>query len=188
MSRIYRGMAVEALAGLISQHLVDHGIVAVLSGGAVVSIYSANEYESADLDFVTHAGLRQLEPVMLELGFQKTERHFSHPDCDYLVEFPPAPVMIGNRRIEDWLERNTFNGRLRMLTPTQCVMDRLAAFYHWGDRQCLDQALLVAARHEIQFDDLSEWSAGEGHVERYREFEMALQHRKRVGASAPTSS
>jgi hypothetical protein len=38
------------VAALVSTALEAAGISAVLSGGAVVSIYTHNEYESADLD------------------------------------------------------------------------------------------------------------------------------------------
>ena len=38
-------------------------------------------------------------------------------------------------------------GRVRLYTPTQSVMDRLSAFYHFHDQQGLEQALLVAADH-----------------------------------------
>jgi len=43
------------IASLVSQALEAEGIVAVLSGGAAVSIYSDNKYESFDLDFITSA-------------------------------------------------------------------------------------------------------------------------------------
>ena len=35
---------------------------------------------------------------------------------------------------------------LHILTLTLCVMDRLAGFYHWNDRQNLDQAVMFARR------------------------------------------
>ena len=50
---ITKNSTVEEIAALVSQKLTDGGIQAVLSGGAVVSIYSNNEYESKDLDFVS---------------------------------------------------------------------------------------------------------------------------------------
>jgi len=37
-------------------------------------------------------------------------------------------------------------GSLRIITPTQCVMDRLAWYAHGNDLQARDQAVLVAAR------------------------------------------
>jgi len=43
------------LAAIVSDVLEREGIVATLSGGAAVSIYSDNRYVSEDLDFVTVA-------------------------------------------------------------------------------------------------------------------------------------
>ncbi|MDI6740798.1 MAG: hypothetical protein QME74_10605 [Candidatus Edwardsbacteria bacterium] len=40
-------------------------------------------------------------------------------------------------------------GRLHLLSPTDCVKDRLAAYFHWNDRQSLEQAGLVADNRKI---------------------------------------
>ncbi len=40
---------------------------------------------------------------------------------------------------------------LKLPSPTQCVMDRLAAFYHWRGRQSLQQAVLIIHYHRIIF-------------------------------------
>ena len=52
MSAIHAGMTIEEVAALVCETLSSHGIKTVLSGGAGVSIYSDNEYESYDLDCV----------------------------------------------------------------------------------------------------------------------------------------
>ncbi len=59
---------------------------------------------------------------------------------------------------------------LRILTPTLCVMDRLAGFYHWNDRQNLDQAVMVAKLHQIDFEKVKLWSKKEGKITKYQEF------------------
>ena len=41
-------------------------------------------------------------------------------------------------------------------------MDRLAAFYHWRDRQGLDQAVLVAAQQVVDLDEIEQWSVRGG--------------------------
>ena len=47
--------SLEELAAVVSETLEKAGIIATLSGGAAVSIYSNNRYQSEDLDFVTAA-------------------------------------------------------------------------------------------------------------------------------------
>ncbi len=45
-------MSTGELAAYIYSYLKEHGIEAVLSGGACVTIYSQNRYISQDLDFI----------------------------------------------------------------------------------------------------------------------------------------
>jgi hypothetical protein len=64
-------------------------------------------------------------------------------------------------------------GTLRVISPTDCVKDRLAAYYHWGDRQSLEQAILVAEESDVDLNEIKRWSEKEGKL---GEFE-ALGHR-----------
>jgi hypothetical protein len=41
-------------------------------------------------------------------------------------------------------------------------MDRLAAYWHWNDRQSWDQAVMVARHTEIDFEDLLDYAKEEG--------------------------
>ncbi len=73
---------IEQVAATVSAALAAAGITAVLSGGAVVQIYTSGLYVSRDLDFVTSAGHREIEVVLGRLGFvRQVGRHFVHPSC-----------------------------------------------------------------------------------------------------------
>jgi hypothetical protein len=48
------------------------GIVATLSGGSAVSLYTGSRYQSEDLDFVTTALLQDLKAALEPLGFVHT--------------------------------------------------------------------------------------------------------------------
>ncbi len=52
-SQINKKTSLAALGAIVCEALQHAGIDAFLSGGAVVSIYTENRYESFDLDFVT---------------------------------------------------------------------------------------------------------------------------------------
>lgn len=41
-------------------------------------------------------------------------------------------------------------------------MDRLAAYLHWKDRQCYDQAIWVAQNHAIDWEEVKNWARIEG--------------------------
>lgn len=91
-------------------------------------------------------------------------RHFTHPNTDLFLEFPLAPLEFGNRVVQhdDIPRTDTAWGPLRVITPTLCVMDRLAAYWHWQDRQSWDQAVMVARHHDVDYDDLVVYATEEG--------------------------
>ena len=163
---------------MICQHLSSRGIRAVLTGGAVVSIYSDSRYLTADLDFITLRDIRDVQDAMSEIGFiRSTGRYFTHPDTEILVEFPPGPLAIGDSPVTATGTVKILNMELELLTPTQCVMDRLAAYYHWDDEQALAQALIVSALNEIDLNEIRRWSLNEGMLNKYEHFLDRLDHR-----------
>jgi hypothetical protein len=167
---ISKDLTLAEIAAIVSDALTKAGITAVLSGGGAVSVYSKNEYQSDDLDFITPADSGRLAEIMTKLGFVKQGRHFE-PNTYYLVEFPPSPLMIGERYVDyqECTVQKIGELELRILTPTLCVMDRLAGFYHWNDRQNLDQGVTVAKRHPIDFKEVRSWSRKEGQMIKYQE-------------------
>lgn len=60
----------------------------------------------------------------------------------------------------------TEQGVLVLLTPTDCVKDRLSAYYHWHDRQALEQAVDIEA--------VRQWLEQEGMHEKFAHFRGAL--------------
>jgi hypothetical protein len=173
---INRDMSVEELAALVSQALESAGIRATLSGGAAVTLYSDNEYESRDLDFITNARNDAIARALAPLGFSRVAgaRQFEHPETDYYVEFPPGPLGFGETFVldDEATVLQTEFGPLRIITPTQSAMDRLAAYLHWNDNQSLDQAVMIARRHAVDWAALDEWAmrerGGEGLIDRLR--------------------
>lgn len=163
------------VAAAVSEALARHGIPAILSGGGAASLYSDGQYLSYDLDFVTSAGREDLIPAMAEIGFEpKTTvtrdaflgRHFVHDGVSWVVEFPGGPVELGNTyiRYQDGASIQTPLGVLRVLTPTQCVMDRLAWYFSGTSTQSAAQArMVIAAQGEhIDWDELVRWARDEG--------------------------
>jgi hypothetical protein len=175
MSEIAKTTTLKALALIVCSQLNEDGIDAVLTGGAVVSIYTENRYESFDLDFISHSPISAISDSLLKLGFRRTKgRYYAHPETDFFVEFPSPPVAVGNKPLREFNEIKTENGYLKLLTPTQCIMDRLAAYYHWNDQQALDQAVTVAKYEQIDFKEVEEWSIEEGMIKKYRLFKKTV--------------
>jgi len=162
---------IEELGAIVCQALKDAGIEAFLSGGAVVSIYTKNKYESYDLDFITFGDRKKIKKIMEALGFvQDKSRHFIHPKSVYFVEFPGSATMIGGERISEFHERKVKTNTLKLLTPTDCIKDRLAAYIHWNDKQGLEQAVMVAQNQEFKQTKVKQFCKSEGNVGAYEDF------------------
>ena len=162
----------------VAVHLKKKGIDTVLVGGAVVAIYSNGAYRSGDLDFVkTSMFVTKLDETMNELGFIKHGRHFVHPDCKHLfVEFPGGPPLgIGedNTIIPDEVEVN--GTVIKILSPTDCVKDRLASYIYFKAPEGLDQSVLVAKSQDVNLSSVKKWCKSENAVHVFDEFLQALK-------------
>lgn len=150
------------LAALVCEALSADGKFAVLVGGSVVSIYTRELFISDDLDFATYRTASELRPSLERLGFTEfVGNTATHPRAMLYVQFVNAPVAIGEKLNVQPVEWPTPVGRLMLLSPLDCVLDRLASFVHYGDRQCLRQAIEVAHRHGVAVQDVREWMENE---------------------------
>ncbi len=182
MSEITPKSTQQDVAAIVSSSLERAGIAATLSGGAAVSIYTNNEYQSKDLDFVTAAMVADVSPVLGDLGFVHTGvprmSQFSHPLVEWYVEFPPTPISFGHLHVthEQCAVIELPAGKLRIVTPTQSVMDRMAAAIAWNDAQSREQAILVAANQKIDWVELRTWFVNEGETDQeFERFRTAVE-------------
>ena len=170
-------MTTEELAGLVCSTLHKAGVTVTLTGGGCVAIWSQGKYVSDDLDFVEEGPVtrRTIRDALFPLGFQEKGRHFVHVKAKFFVEFPNGPLMVGGQRIDKVALRETPSGRLRLLSPTDSVKDRLAAFFHWDDRQSMEQAVFVALAQTIDLKDVRRWAIEEGHEAKFLLFKSAAE-------------
>jgi hypothetical protein len=171
-------MTQAEVGAYVHSHLRKKGIDVVLSGGAAVGIYSGGKYVSQDLDLVRGftASRRALASAMKEIGFEETQgRYFKHPQSQHFIEFPPGPLTVGEEPVKQVEEIEFPTGMLRVISPTDSVKDRLASYYHFGDRQGLIQATMVASQNEVDLEEIRRWSAGERGLSRFEDFLAALQ-------------
>lgn len=163
----------EELWKYVAIELAKNDIDVILVGGAVVSIYSEGAYTSGDLDFVIYEFTRdKLNDVLLNnLGFKKEGRHYKHPECAHLfLEFMTFPASIGEDSQIEPAEIECEGQILKILTPTDCVRDRLASYAYFKAMECLDQAVLVAKKHSINFEKVKSWCEDEKIKQVYDDF------------------
>jgi hypothetical protein len=172
-----KNMTQVELAAYVQSHLLKAGIRVVLSGGASVSFYSNNAYVSHDLDLINIGFVKrkQIQTALDKLGFKEHGRHFIHPDTDFIVEFPDGPLSVGEEPVKEIVEVKFSTGTLSVISATDCVKDRLCAYYFWNDNQGLAQAVLVAKNNKVDFRKIERWSKAEGKSKEYREFKAKTE-------------
>jgi len=164
------------LAAHLQTYLSQAGIQVILSGGTAVSFYSGNQYVSKDIDLIQNglSSRKQIEKVMSQIGFQSDGRYFRHPETGTLVEFPAGPLSVGEQLVKDIQTFSLDTGMLYVISATDCVKDRLCAYYYWNDLQGLAQAVLVAKQQKINMDEIRLWSIAEGQASKFIDFEMRV--------------
>ena len=169
--------ALAAVAASVGDALRRHGIRAVLTGGACASLYTKGTYHSVDVDFILvgPATQRALDAAMASVGFTRQGDRYVHPRARFYVEFPRGPLAIGDDYRIDPVERRTRHGRFMALSATDSCRDRLAAFYHWNDRQSLEVAVGIALQNRVRLTAVKRWSVGEGFGTRFAEFAAELK-------------
>lgn len=94
---------------------------------------------------------------MSRLGFYEKQKHFSHPECPFLIEFVTPPVAVGKEFVHEFRNLSTKLGSLKLLREEDCVKDRLASYYHWDDKHALIRAVEVCLTCKIDFEELKSW-------------------------------
>ena len=170
-------LSVKELAAYISNYLRQNDIEVVLTGGTCVSIYTKNKYVSLDLDFVLtgYIDTKRIKELLKRIGFREKGRHFKHKDTEFFIEFISPPLSVGEEPVKEIFEMKVRKHLLKLLSPTDCVKDRLSAFYHWNDRQSLSQALMVCKEQKVNLNELKRWSKNEGMTDRFLDFKKELK-------------
>jgi hypothetical protein len=172
----------EELGALVNETLLKAGISSVLSGGSCVSMWTNNRFASLDLDFIL-GGLHtknSVKKALATIGFTPkatNSRYYEHKETELTLEFPNGPLAVGDELLDPQNAANieTKTGSLRLLKPTDCVKDRLAAYYHWQDGQAFVQAVGVAKAQNVDWEDLKSWHEKEGITDQFDSFKDTVE-------------
>jgi len=172
-----KDMTQVELAAYIQDSLEKQRVKVVLSGGSVVSFYSSDKYVSKDLDLinVNFAKRRLIKAVMEEIGFQERGRYFINLETSFFVEFPNGPLSVGEEPVKEIDEFELATGTLRIISATDCVKDRLCAYYFWNDQQGFAQAVLVTKSQNVDLKEIERWSKVEGKLAEFLVFKSKLK-------------
>lgn len=177
----WKNISLKELADYVSEELRKRDIDVILVGGACVTIYSENRYQSYDLDYVTYEDMKKVKKALLDIEFIEKAGYFQHPGCPWFVEFVSPPAAVGNEYVRDFGSIETRFGKVKLLRPVDSVKDRLGAFYHWNDRQGLEQAINICLEQDINLSEVEQWSFSEGYSGKYITFLDRLKKTKSGG-------
>ena len=166
-----------AVATVVGDALRREGIRAVLTGGACANLYTGGRHQSVDADFIvgSPASRSAVDLAMEKIGFVREGDRYVHAQARFYVEFPRGPLAIGNDYRIRPVEWKTEYGRTLILSATDSCRDRLAAFYHWGDRQSLRVAVRIAIAHRVSLAKIRRWSIQEGARGGFEQFANELK-------------
>lgn len=171
----WKTITLQDLAGFVSEELRKRGINVVLVGGACVTIYSQNRYQSYDLDFVVYEDMKKVKQALKEIGFSEKNRYFFHADCKWVVEFVSSPVAVGKEIVRDFQFVRVATGTIQMLRPEDSIKDRLGSYFHWNDRQGLVQAIDIGKECKVDLEEVKKWAQEEGFQEKFLQFLSLLK-------------
>ncbi|MFK0573828.1 hypothetical protein [Endozoicomonas sp.] len=166
----YKETPIVELAAIVADHLQQYGIKVVLVGGLAVEIYSANLYLTKDIDMVniSYDPPAAMNNAMAEIGFIKHGRVYTNDTTLICVEFPPAPLAVGDELIKKTtIVKSDSGGKIPILLASDVVKDRLTAYFHWSDKPSLVQALAVMLKHAIEPGELKQFCESEGQAESF---------------------
>lgn len=85
-------------------------------------------------------------------------------------------MAVGQETVHRFQALHTPYGQVELLTPTDCVKDRLSSFFYWHDKQALEQAVMVFQDQKVDINELKRWAKAENQQEAFREFTKTLKN------------
>ena len=171
----WKTISLKDLGGFVSEALRKNQIDAVLVGGACAVFYTNNRHVSYDLDYVTYADIHTVDKTLLALGLKKKNRYYYLPHCSLFIEFVSPPVAIGSEPITGYYYIETKLGTIKLLRPADSVKDRLASYYHWGDKEAKKKEISIWKQQDINLEEVKQWSIKERCSSKFEEFLSALE-------------
>jgi len=129
---------------------------------------------SYDLDYVIYDDLSRVKKALAEIGFERKGKYFVHPHCLFFIDLVTPPVATGGKPVTQFEHFTTAFGTITLLTPTDCVKDRLASYFHWNDNHALEQAISVCHEQKVDLKEIEAWAKDEGFTKEFLQIHKKL--------------
>ena len=174
------------VAFAICTKLTECGFEVVLVGGSAATYYAPDAYQSADVDFVaffsaTEENTARLVAAMHALGYDLEANMFRNRNGNpFTVEFPKGPLGIGGEYVTKYEKVKRDLQTLNVVSATDCIRDRLCAYYFWNDRSSLLVAvdIALAAADKVDMQAIRDWSSREQESRKFDDFVRLLESKR----------
>lgn len=175
----FENCSLEELWKFVATFLESEKVGVTLVGGGVATIYSKGKYLSGDLDFVLDSLFMEhgtVEKKLLQIGFVKKGVIYRHPRCRFTLEYKSPPIEIGedSRVVPEEVESGGVN--IKILTPTDCIKDRLNKYVLYKDRDAFDAAVDVAKERDFVLEKVKKFCETNKLQKAFLEFLEALKN------------
>lgn len=164
----------ETVAFKVCTALDRRGIRAVLCGGSAATIYAPEAYQSRDVDFIASFWGReeQRDDALLELGYRNDGRVYVCDDQLVTLDFPNDELLLGDELLTETNTLHRDDWILTLLTPFDCVRDRLSwhFFYQRKDLSALSAAVAVTLNQGVDANAVRLWAQANGVGKRLEEY------------------
>jgi hypothetical protein len=134
------------VAGIICRLFREAGARAVVVGGSAVEFYTAAQYTTKDVDFIT-AQPNRIKAVMDELGFVNRGGTWILPeDPTIVVEFPAGPLAGSYDKVRR--VRVQGDDIADVIGIEDIIVDRMSANKHWRDGSASQARYMAVSRYD----------------------------------------
>jgi hypothetical protein len=175
------------ISGIISMLFREAGSCVVVVGGSAVEFYTAAQYTTVDIDFIT-GRTDLIKQIMDELGFVNHSGTWILPqDPTVVVEFPAGPLAGSYDKIRQ--VRMADGDLVEVIGLEDIIIDRTAAATFWRDGSDDYAKYMVLARYdEVDWKYCLEAAAKESclpQIKRLRDW--ARRERKKLTDGSPST-
>jgi hypothetical protein len=126
------------------------------------------------------------EAALAAIGYSRKADFYVHERSRFPLEFPPAPLAIGDEVLRAWSTVRRRRQVLHVLTPFDSVRDRLASYLFWNDLAGMEQAAHVhlARPRQVSLKRIAAWVAREGQSKKFEVYAARAKHLRAQGRTS----
>jgi len=168
--KIYKNIALTAV---ITEALKERNIRPIIVGGQAVEFYTAGGYSTMDVDLVTPASIKEIDPIIKDLGFKKEGKYWTYEQLDFALEIPGSDLAGDYDKVN---EIEIEGLKAYIIGIEDIIIDRLNRYKFW--KEYADQEWIVGMIYlnyeDIDWDYLYQKSESEKTLEELKEFKKIV--------------